>query len=99
MSSRECVLKRFYLPLKVFWALCASCDGFILLQKKKVCCFYAFSLCCGTPDDPAVAPAEAGHCEGGGVGGRGRRAKKEQSEACKDISVNLPKLVKKMTGA
>lgn len=38
----------------------------------------SLSLRCGTPDDPAVAPAEAGRCAGGGgggVGGKGRRAK------------------------
>lgn len=91
--------KKILSAIKSILGFVCELRWFHSVTKKKVCCFYAFSLCRGTPHDPAVAPAEAGHCEGGGVGGRGRRAKKEQSEACKDISVNLPKLVKKMTGA
>lgn len=58
-------------------AFCALCVVHSWFHSVKMydCCFYAFPLCCGTPDDPAVAPVEAGHCEGGrGGGGKGRRA-------------------------
>ena len=64
---------------------------------KNVHCFsYAIPLCCGTPDDPAVAPVEAGHGKGGrGGGGKGRRAPRDQSEVYEDIRVKFMKLRKK----
>lgn len=55
----------------MFCALCVAHSWFRSV-KMYDCCFYAFPpLCCGTPDDPAVAPVEAGHCEGGRGGGKG----------------------------
>lgn len=72
--------------------LCFVCGSFMVSFCENVrLLFLRIPLCCGTPDDPAVAPVEAGHCEGGrgGGGGKGRRVRRERSEVYEDIRVNL----------
>lgn len=61
----------------------------VSLCKNVRLLFLHIPLCCGTPDDPAVAPVKAGRCKGGGGGGKGRRAQREPSEVYEDIRVNL----------
>lgn len=94
-ENPKCVLNRFFRPLKVFGALCASCDGFILLEKKTVLFLCILTVpwnprwpCCG---------ASRGRALWGGR--RGKESKEGAKWSVQGYLSNLPKLVKKMTGA
>lgn len=63
---------RFSWSVLLGFILYFVCESFmVVFCKNGPVLFLCIPLCSGTPDDPAVAPVEAGHCEEGRGGVKG----------------------------
>lgn len=74
-ENPKCVLNRFYQPLKVFWALGASCNGFFLLKKKKSVLFLCILTVPWNPRWPCCGASRGRALWGRRSGRKGKESK------------------------